>query len=49
MYDESVGKWTTLETLRSMFRHFTANDKLRFAVNGFTFPVYPDWGLEIRG
>ena len=32
---------TSLETLRSRFGHFTANDKLRFgvnAVNGFTLP-----------
>ena len=28
-----------LETLRSRFGHVTANDKLRFAVNGFKLPV----------
>ena len=38
-----------LETLRSRFSHFTANDKLRFAVNGFTLLVCPYLGLEIRG
>ena len=38
-----------LETLRSRFGHFTANDKLRFAVNGFTLPVCPYLGLKFRG
>ena len=28
-----------LETLRPRFDHFTANDKLWFADNGFTLPV----------
>ena len=37
-----------LETLRSRFGHVTANDKLRFAVNGFTLPVCPYLGLKIR-
>ena len=36
-----------LETLRSRFDHFTANDKLRFAVNGFTLPVFPCLRLKI--
>ena len=34
----------TLETLGSRFGHFIANDKLRFAVNGFTLPVCPYLG-----
>ena len=38
-----------LETLRSRSGHFTANDKLRFAVNGFTLPVYRYLGLKICG
>ena len=37
------------DTLRSRFGHFTANDKLRFAVNGFTLPVCPYLVLKIRG
>ena len=37
------------DTLRSRFGHFTANDKLRCAVNGFTLPVCPYLGLKIRG
>ena len=37
-----------IESLRSRFGHFTANDKLRFAVNGFTLPVCPYLGLKIR-
>ena len=36
------------DTLRSSFGHFTANDKLRFAVYGFTLPVCPYLGLNIR-
>ena len=36
-------------TLRLRFSHFTANDKLRFAVNGFTLLVCPYLGLEICG
>ena len=38
-----------LETLRSRFGHFTANDKLRFAVNGFMLPVCPYLELKFRG
>ena len=38
-----------IESLRSRFGHFTANDKLRFAVNGFTLPVCPYLVLKIRG
>ena len=38
----------SLGTLRSRFVHFTANDKLRFAVNGFTLPVCPYLGLKTR-
>ena len=38
-----------IETLRSRFAHFPANDKLRFAVNGFTLPVCPYLRLKIRG
>ena len=41
-----TGKPKTMETLRSRFGHFTGNDKLRFADNGFTLPVCP---LKIRG
>ena len=37
------------DTLRSRFGHFTANNKLRFAVNGFTLPVCPYLVLKIRG
>ena len=35
------------EALRPRFDHFTANNKLRFAVNGFTLPVCPYLGLKI--
>jgi len=38
-----------LDTLRSNFGHFTANEKLRFAVNRFTLPFYPYLGLNIQG
>ena len=41
----STNKLLVLETLRSRFGHFTANVKLRFAVNGFTLPVCPYFGL----
>ena len=45
----NTGAPKTIQTLRSRFGHFTGNDKLRFAVNGFTLPVCPYLGLEIRG
>ena len=45
----NTGTPKTTETLRSRFGHFTEKDKLRFAVNGFTLPVYPYLGLKIRG
>ena len=38
----------TVETLTSRFDQFTANDKLRFAVNGFTLHICPYLGLKIR-
>ena len=38
-----------IETLRSRLGHFTANNKLRFAVNSFTLPVCPYLGLKICG
>ena len=38
-----------LETLRSRFGHFTANGKLRFAVNGFMLPVCPYLEVKFRG
>ena len=41
------GHWRPFK--RSRFGYFTANDKLRFAVNGFTLPIFPYLGLEIRG
>ena len=31
--------------LKTEVGHFTANDKLRFGVNGFTLPFYPYLGL----
>ena len=45
----NTGAPKTIETLRSRFGHFTGNDKLRFAVNGFTLLVCPYLGLRIRG
>ena len=44
-----TGSFVMIETLRSRFGHFTANDKLRFAVNGFTLSVCPHLGIKIRG
>ena len=38
----------TVETLTSRFDQFTANNKLRFAVNGFTLHICPYSGLKIR-
>ena len=38
-----------IETLRSRLGHFTANDKLRFAVNSFTLRDCPYLALKIRG
>ena len=38
-----------LETLSSRFGHFSVNDKLRFAVNGFMLPVCPYLELKFRG
>ena len=38
----------TVETLTSRFDQFTANDKLRFAVNGFTLHICPYLGLKVR-
>ena len=38
-----------LETLRSSFGHFTANDNLEFAFNGFMLPVCPYLGLTFCG
>ena len=35
---ELPGTKQKVETLRSRFGHFTENDKLRFAINGFTLP-----------
>ena len=35
--------------VKMRFGHFTANDKLPFAVNSFTLPVCPYLGLKIRG
>lgn len=40
-----IGSFVMIETLRSRFDHFTANHKLRFAVNGFMLPVCPHLGL----
>ena len=42
------GEYLTIETLRSRFGHFTANDKRRFAVNGFTLPACQYLELKIR-
>ena len=37
-------------SLRSRFGHFTANDKQRFAVNGFTFDLSAHiWDLKFAG
>ena len=36
-------------TIRLRFGRFTGNDKLRFVVNVFTWPVCPYLGLKIRG
>ena len=44
-----IGSFVMIETLTSRFGHFTANDKLRFAVNDFMLPVCPHLGLKIRG
>ena len=38
----------TVETLTSRFDQFTANNKLRFAVNGFTLHIWVYSGLKIR-
>ena len=38
----------TVETLTSRFDQFTANSKLRFAINGFTLHICPYSGLKIR-
>ena len=39
----------SIETLRSRFGHFAANNKLQVAVNGFMLPVCPCLGLKICG
>ena len=44
-----IGSLVMIQTLRSRFSHFTANDKLQFAVNGFTLTVCPHLGIKIRG
>ena len=41
--------FSLIETLRLRFGHLTANDKLRFALNGFTLLVCPYSVLMIRG
>ena len=44
-----MGSFVMIQTLRSRFGHFTANEKLQFAVNGFTLPVCPHLGIKTRG
>ena len=46
LWANSVLIGVSLETLRSRFGHFTANDKLRFAVNGFKLPDMPIFGTS---
>ena len=41
--------FSLIETLRLRFGHLTANDKLLFALNGFTLLVWPYLALMIRG